>query len=179
MGRSTQAASSRLSASSASTDPIANELVAAGDGAFRTWSTRGPTAEGEVVDQRAVAGERLRTHAGGPERDMVHAQARHVPLELADECRLRPVAPQLGDPGREVAAGEAEETAVGEGSQQVACIDVPAAVSLAREREDRVGAGDDRPVDALREVHAKEREPRIRHRVDEAATSALASGESV
>ena len=126
------------------------------------------TAEREVVDQCPISSECLRADARRPERDLVGPKLRHVPLELLDERRLRPVAPHLGDTRRQIAAGEAEEASIGQRGDQVARVDIAASIALASERKHRIRPGDHRPVDALRQVDAEEGKAWIGDGVDQA-----------
>src|SRR4051794_32224544 len=95
-------------------------------------------AEDEVVDERAVAAERLGANPGRAEGQLLGADLRHVALELADERRLPPVAPHLGEPGSEVARREAQEARVGRRPGELQGPDVAPAVALPGEGEDGV-----------------------------------------
>ena len=76
---------------------------------------------------------------------------------------------QLGCARAEVADDEPPRSRVRKRARRVAQIERGAPVALARECQHRVRPGDDRSVEALREVDAEERERRIRDRVDEPA----------
>ena len=64
---------------------ISNALVAAGDGALRTWTTEPDALDEEVVDQRAVAAHRLGAHPAGGRHEVVVPHLRHQPAQALGE----------------------------------------------------------------------------------------------
>ena len=127
----------------------------------------------EVVDERAVARERLRTHAGRRADQVLGADRGDEALQGANERALREGAPCLSEPRAPVLREEAQCARVGQRAGEVARRDVPPAVTLAGEREHRVRAAFDPSADHAREVHPEEGEARIRDGVDESTHQML------
>ena len=91
--------SNARSASSATWRAMASEEVAAGEGALRTCRARSVVREDEVVDERAVAAERLGAHAGERGLDVGGAELGHVAGGGRDEGGAQGGVAQLGDAG--------------------------------------------------------------------------------
>ena len=128
-------------------------------------STDGP--DDEVVHERAITSDRLRTHAGRCGHEV-------GPLEFGYESlrRRRKASPtqrtrHLAETEPPVVASEAPEAGESQRRSQLANVYPTPLVTLTSEREHRVGTDVDRPVDTTRQVYAEERVRRIGDRVDE------------
>ena len=77
--------------------PIASEAVAAGDGAFRTWSTRPCVDDPEIVLEPPVGTQRLRPHAGSARLEVLRAEVGHEALQGLHERPLAEGAVHLAE----------------------------------------------------------------------------------
>ncbi len=123
----------------------------------------------EVVDQPAVAAQRLRAHPGRRRHQVAGGDAGHEPRQAAGERVPGQRAPDLGGAGHQVLRGEPPQARPGEAVRDVAHRHVRPGVALARQGEHGVRARVHVALDPAGQVHAEEREPRVRHGVDEAA----------
>ena len=163
------------SASSAIRRARASEEVAAGEGALRTCSARSVRVDDEVVDQRAVAGDRLGADAGRPGET---SPAR----SSGTKRRSSPTNARGSRPGRarrqRCASGREQPPGArpGEGLGQVAGPHPPEPVGVARADQQRRGAEQDLAVDPPGQVHAEEGEVGVGHRVDAGPDQVAALG---
>jgi hypothetical protein len=112
----------------------------------------------------------LRSDPGGGREEVVRSKLGKIASGLRGIGMPEQVAVKLNEPEAPVAASQPEEPRVGQSSPRVAEVQVPSAISLAGESDDRVGAGPDFAVRPTVHVHAKKRERWIGHRIDEIAT---------
>ena len=119
-----------------------------------------------VAGEAAVGVQRLRrTPLDAGSRSWHDAGDAAGPSDAANAARLaerpsrQPVAP--------LRSGEVRNPPNRSVSSDVATVDARRRVALARERQDGVRSGVDATADARVEVHAEERELRVRHRVDQ------------
>ena len=125
--------------------------------------------EQEVVDQLAVGGDRLGAHAGAGRPQVLVADLRHEPAGGLGEQPAGQRAADLHRAVPPVRPRQPPETRVRQRSGEVAGAPVPPAVALPPQRRHRVRSHVDGSVHTAGQVHAEERELRVRHRVDETA----------
>ena len=151
---------SRHSTPLAISSAIASEAVAAGDGALSTCTARAGLGEHEVVDQRAVAADRLRADPARARPRRRRADPGHVPRGLAHSSRRLAA---CASSARRSATTCASTRRCRASAASRARSDVRAGAEQRRRAEQHVAA------DRARQVHAEERQRRVGHRVDLAA----------
>src|SRR5256885_443971 len=127
----------------------------------------------EIIHERALRRHRLRPYAGAAGADVLGTQRGHEALERFHERALGERAVDLVGAGLPVFLRHGAEAGEAERVEQLARFHAAPRVALARECEHGVGAGLDVAVARPREVHAEEREFRVRHRVDQAVDQIL------
>src|SRR5580765_1912697 len=140
----------------------------------RRWSVedvddRPDPANEEVVDEAAVPAHRLGPDARRRGEQVAVLELGQDPADAVTEAVGGDRPDHLLEPGPPVRAGESPEAVVCRDAGQVARVHLAPAVALPGEREDGVGAGMDVAVDAAGEVHAEERERRVRDGIDQSA----------
>jgi len=127
----------------------------------------------EVVDEGAVALDRLCPNARGVADDVAGADLWHVLLGVAHVGPLGHRAADLGDSGAPVLACEAPAAGPAGDVGEVSHRDVAAPIALSPGGQHRVRSDVDDPGDAAGEVNAQEGVARVRHRVDQASYEIL------
>jgi hypothetical protein len=128
---------------------------------------RSDLVDTEVVDERAVGIDRLGAHAGGGARHVARRQPGQIRPGLGEVCAAHQRPAVLAHAGHPVLPCEPSEGRRAGQSRYLVPAHVGAPISLAGEREHRVGTEVGRAVNARRQVDAEERVPRVGHRVDE------------
>ena len=127
----------------------------------------GALGEDEVVDQAAVAAERLRADPGGAGEDVVAAQLGDVAGGVGDERAAADGVAQLLQAGAPPAPRHPVGAGPAQGVAQVGGADPAQRVGVAGAGEQRGRADEHLVVGPAREVDAEERERRVGHGVDE------------
>ncbi len=152
------------------------EAVAAGDGAFSTFTTRSVSS---ITKSSTILPSGLtvwaRTPAGAQSRysDLISGTRR---CSGADEGAFAEAAVHLVHADAPVARGESPEAGVGEGFGEVADVDGRVFVAFAGKSEDGVRAALDHAAHAAREVDAEERVLRVGDGIDEHFHEVLGCG---
>src|SRR5579859_838188 len=120
----------------------------------------------EIIHQRAIRLESLRTHAGTARNQILLLYLRKQTLQGSNEDRLRERTPEFVETIPPMLPGHAPEARESKRRSQVAQADIGVTVALACKRKDGVGAGIHVARDAAREVHAKKRKARVGNRID-------------
>ena len=148
--------------------PMASEAVAAGDGAFTTWTQRPAADDLEVVEEGAVGVDGLGPHAGARRHEVARrptsGTSRCRAATILDGTSDRTISSSAGAPvlGRQAPARRPGREAGGVDRAEPA-----PRVGVAPEGGHGVGPGVHVAVDAPGEVHPEEREAGVGHRVDE------------
>ncbi len=112
----------------------------------------------------------------GPGEQVLGTQLGQQVPQLPGVGRLDVIAPDLDGSFAPVTSGEPPEPGPGQGGPGVGRVKTIASIALSREGEHGVRPGGDLAVQVSREVHAEEREPGVRNRIDEGADPALRLG---
>ena len=142
---------------------IASDEVAAGRRRVAHRGDRTEPADPEVVDQRAVAVDRLGADAGRSAYDVARCAARgDRPAPSSTYARFDSEPCISRSPARQCWRNSLRGPRPPQRPPELAEVDVAPPVALARGRQHRVGPDVDGAVDARREVHAEERVRRVR-----------------
>src|SRR5206468_518398 len=100
-------------------------------------------------------------------RQIVRPDLRHEALQRPAEQLAAEGPPQLVPGHGRVLPQEAPEAAIAQRVEEIAGLDVGFAITLARERQDRIRSGLNPAVNQAREMDAEKGEPRVGNRIDE------------
>jgi hypothetical protein len=123
----------------------------------------------EVVEQRAIALERLRTDAGRRGDEVGNAQIRQVAARLGGERTAKKRSAQLMRTPTPMASSQRTKALGAKRLQEIVDANVAAAISLARKRQHSVRPDINAAGDPTGEVHPEKRVRRIRDRIEQAA----------
>ena len=154
--------------------PIASDAVAPGLGAFRTctalaWSTKWKSCTSSPCGVMAWA-----RNAGAARIEIRCADLRDQALQRLGEQALAERAFDFLPTHASVTRQKVPQARIGNSVEEIARIDIPLAVTFAREGEHSVRTCFNTAVDQAGEVHAEEGELRIGHGVDQVAHERLA-----
>ncbi len=130
---------------------------------------KGPiSAQAKIIDEGAVGIYRLSADARRAPSKIGTQDFWHEPLDLAQECPLVHIAPDLTYTHAPVTSSQTSKSGRCEDRSHVVSIEIPAAIPFALESENGVGTRQNPPINCPSEVDSEKRELWVRNWIDQA-----------
>src|SRR5438874_6015071 len=123
----------------------------------------------EIVYQRTIGGQSLRTHTCWPRQKISQTQFWHITLQRLEERRLTEVPVHLLKANTPVPERHLTEPSIAERLPEITHADIEPTITLACKCQHRIGTQPDITVHAASEMHAQEGKARVRYWIDQPA----------